>query len=83
MGGFQFVSVKVSQPCLDVQDMQTKEAQEEPASKTPCDVAGMDNGEKAQQEHYKANIEGCGNNRHYILVDNIPNGKPWAFPHLC
>ena len=40
--------------------MQTKEAQEEPASKTPCDVAGMDNGEKAQQEHYKANIEGCG-----------------------
>jgi hypothetical protein len=30
---------------LDVQDIQTKEAQEEPASKTPCDVAGMDNGE--------------------------------------
>ena len=53
-------SRKVSQPCLDVQDIQTKEAQEEPASKTPCDVAGMDNGEQAQQEHYKANIEGCG-----------------------
>jgi len=51
---------KLAKPGLHVQNIPTEGAQEEPKDKTPCDVENIDDGEEAQQEQCKANVEGPG-----------------------
>ena len=51
---------KLAKPGLHVQNIPTQGAQEELKDKTPCDVENIDDGEEAQQEQCKANVEGPG-----------------------